>query len=362
MKKLLIRVDDVLPPKPGRYISGVGRSNIELLKGLKQVNDPDLEIEVYSLGFSQPGYKGEDLPYPYHRYILPHKLNEYCSIESAFRRFCVGADLFHLTGNFDNVSAKENFVITIHDMYMYHVKEWNKRMFEACAKNCKGIVTCSEFSKQDIIDTLKVSDDKVTVIPWGISGDIFYPRDVKQIETVKEHFGVKGRYFFACSCSHPRKNAKYILSGFREFAKENNEAVVVLAWNNFPQELRQEYQKEIGEGRIIIIDYLTDEELATLYSGAIASLLVSSLEGFGFPILESMACGTPCITCRNSSLTEIGSDKAYFVNEKDSEAIADAMKCLYDAKIDTSELISYANSYSWHNTATKYVEFYKQYI
>ena len=70
-------------------------------------------------------------------------------------------------------------------------------------------------------------------------------------------------------------------------------------------------KKEIEERSVIILDYVDDSDLATLYSGALASFLVSSLEGFGFPVLESMACGTNCITCKNSSLTEIGGKFAY---------------------------------------------------
>ena len=361
--KVLVRIDDILPPRRGGYRSGVGRSNMELLKGFSKCKDIDFDIETYCLGFSQPSYKGNDLDFKYHRYILPHVINKYCGIESLWRRHVIGYDLFHLTGNFDRVDPSERFLVTIHDLYMYSLSSWNRKMFENCALNSLGIVTCSEYTKQDIVKTLGVKPDKISVIPWGISTDLFYERSMQEIKMVKEKYNIQSDYFFACSCAHPRKNAIYILKGFRLALKDNPNIVLVMSWGNVPSEIIKEYSNEIQMGRIIFLDYVSDEDLATLYSGALASFLVSSLEGFGFPILESMACGTPSITCRNSSLEEIGSDKAFYVREKNAEDIAEAILFFSSKEKDTSEeLVDYSRKFSWEATAKSYLKLYRKYL
>ena len=101
--------------------------------------------------------------------------------------------------------------------------------------------------------------------------------------------------------------------------------------------------------------------MACLYSGAIATLFISSGEGFGFPLLESFACGTPCVTCRNTSISEIGKDLAYYVKERDINQTINAMKhYVSEGKGNVSDLINHAKKYNWHDTAIKYMDFYKQ--
>ena len=360
-KTILIKAMGLAPIRKGGYIGGIGRSNVALLRSFEKTNDPDIEFELYSQHIRTPFYKGEDWKFKYHRYLVPGKLNNRVCIEPLWRRLVLRYDLLHITGNFGWVSKKENFVVTIHDVFMLAEHSWTKKPFWDSALYSRSIVTCSEYTKEDIVRTFKVPAEKITVIPWGIDLDLFHPRNEREIKAVMNKFGIKGRYFFSCSCSHPRKNAKFILAAFRQFINENNDCTMVLTWSNPPKELTEEYAKEINEGRIKILDFVTDEELATLYSGALASIFVSSFEGFGFPILESMACGTPCVTCRNTSLEEVGSDKAYYVKEKDADAITEAM--FYFTKYgkgDKDALTTYAKGYSWDNTARQYIEFYKK--
>ena len=158
-----------------------------------------------------------------------------------------------------------------------------------------------------------------------------------------------------------RKNPDITFAAFRELLKTINDISLVISWYSCPRKFYEEYRKEIENGNIIIIKGVSDEELACLYSGALASILVSSSEGFGFPVLESFACGTPCITCKNSSLAEIGRDKAYFVKERDVDDTCLALKYFVKCgKGNTNSLIYYAKQFTWEKCAKEYLEFYKQ--
>ena len=257
--------------------------------------------------------------------MVPHKINERIGIEPLWRRIILKYDLLHLTGNYGHVWENEKYVVTIHDLRSFHAGKDTSKQYWKSAKYSRGIVTCSTYTKDDIVKTFGVPSNKVTVIPWGIDHNLFYPRREEKINEVKSRLGISGKYFFSCSCNLPHKNTDYVLAAFRQFIKENNDCTMVFTWGNPKKEFTDEYAKEINEGRVKFLNFVTDEELATLYSGALATIFVSSYEGFGFPILESMACGTPCVTCRNTSLEEVGSDKAYYVKEKDVDAITEAM-------------------------------------
>lgn len=363
VKKVLIRASGLRPPKPGSYRSGIPRSNIELLKAIIKQNDPDLEIAIYCPSFRNPLYFCQDWPIEHYWYGLPG-LTYRCKLEPWWRQHIMGRhDLTHLTENADYFGKREKFVVTIHDTDMMNRGAFYEKLFLSCAAKASGIVTCSEFSKKDIITKLNVDENKVTVVPWGISKEMFYPHSESDVKNVKTKFGISGDYFFSCSCKDPRKNLDIILESFSIFAQEEFSTTLVLALSNPKQEYVEKYKNLIYDGRIKFINFVSDEDLATLYTGALASILVSSLEGFGFPILESMACGTNCITCKNSSMTEIGGDKAIFVKERDSEDLARAFsEVARNGKENAEGLIQYARQFTWAETTKKYLDFYKRYL
>lgn len=357
MKRVLIKASEIIP-QSGKYIAGIGRTNIELINSLLTINDPDLELAVYcptrhSIGFDHYGW-----PVKYYAYPLPHKPLLKLNIESKYRRLFMRNDLLHLTHNFDNLSKRENVVVTIHDMYM--LNDENRWLFEKCAHLSQAIATCSEYSKTDIVEKLGVSPEKIAVIPWGIDHNNFNIKSDDEISLIKKRFIIPQRYFFACSCANPRKNADALLEAFAIFAPQHPDVSLVMAWGNAPEQIRQKYARLIGNRQVILLPFVDDNELAILYSGALASYFVSSFEGFGFPILESMACGTPVVTCRNSSLSEVGGDLAIYTRERDIEELVASMEQLaVTDKPDPSPLLAHAAKYDWHATAQQYINFYK---
>lgn len=362
MKRVLIQGFDIIPHNDDGYIAGIGRSNVELIKALQGMENTGIEFHVYCSGMKSLGFNHYNWNIKYHSFPFPDHLSNYrTSLESFYRRFMIGYDLLHYTNNVGNMKWDNDFVITMHDMYRIDNSDWNKIHFHECGKKSCGIVTCSNYSKTDIVDKLKVDADKVTVIPWGVSHSLFFPRTSQEIEALKKKYNIKDDYFFACSCSNPRKNGDIISEAASKLWQKN--VSVVLAWNNPPLNILEKYAKEIIERKIIFLGYVDDEELAILYSGAIASIFVSSFEGFGFPIIESMACGTPCITCRNSSLEEIGGKDAFYVRERDSKELADVLCAFLEkGKKENHAIIAHAAKYTWENTAVEYVKFYKKYL
>lgn len=358
MRTVLIKASGIIPEK-GKYVSGIGRSNIELIKRFACLKDDEIKFSIYFQGKRGIFFKSPwDIPY--HSYPFPNLLLK-TNFESLYRRLFFKHDLFHITSNVDNFTKSEKVVVTIHDLINFSKDdEW---LIKKNVYNSRAIVTCSTFTKEVILEKYPdLKDEKVTVIPWGIDHGNFKPREEADKEQIKRKFGINGKYFFSCSCNDPRKNVDISLEAFAKFCQGKDDVSFVLAWGNPRKELLDKYAKEIAEKKIIFLAHVSDDDLAILYSGAIASIFVSSFEGFGFPILESMACGRPVITCRNSSLTEIGMDLARYVKERDVDELVEAMREFYNKEdgTDISRLVAHAKGYNWDDTVKGYVDFYKK--
>ena len=152
----------------------------------------------------------------------------------------------------------------------------------------------------------------------------------------------------------------------KNFIENKQEHRLILVWSNPPKDLLQIYAKEIANHQIIFLDYISDDDLLALYNGATCTMYPTRSEGFGFPILESFACGTPVMTCKNTSLTEIGKDVAIYVGEDNIDEMVAVMKAFennsYDMDNFSKKSRSLVENFSWENTVNKYIDFYNKYL
>lgn len=372
---VLIKVSSIFKPiiGPNRYVSGIGRSTYQLLKAIGNLDNIPFNIILYGAGLSSIHSNANDLRFPYRCFPLPMKLgNRITKLEPYFINNVYKHDLLHIPHNYDYaLSRRMNFVVTIHDTCDYDTAIVNSdidktKVWRFAAETSRRIVTCSQSTKNDILDRFQVPEDKVVVIPWGISTDLFHPVEGYKIDQVRKKYNLKEHYFLAVSCSNRRKNIANLLEAYRNYSKKRDSASMVLLWSNPPQDVLVANKYEIEKGKIRFIDYVTDEDLVALYNGALATMYPSRYEGFGFPILESFACGTPVMTCKNSSLYEVGGDYAVYVGEDNIDEMTKTMEYFCDSDLDKSQFYDkvrdHLYKFSWENTARLYVDFYKQTI
>lgn len=365
MKTVLLKVSDVLPYRNG-MIAGIGRSSIGLIEEFLRISDPDIKFKIYCTGLKSVFFRHfYSWKISYH--FLPIYLRRSTSfsrfIEPFLRKYFFTYDLFHITSNFDTIYYGEAFVVTIHDLILFHEQPKCQVDFHIMAKKSKAIITCSEYTKKEIERLLDVQSDKIHVIPWGINHNTFFPQNRKDIEQIKSKFGITKDYFFSCSCGSSRKNPDISLEAFARLCSKYDNIQLVMVWGNCPPNLKEKYKTLINLRRIIIISGLSDRELSCLYTGAKATLFISSAEGFGFPLLESFACGTPCITCNNTSLSELGNNLAYYVKERNVKETTEAIEYYILNNINDVQrnaFIEYASKYTWRRTASEYIQVYKK--
>jgi glycosyltransferase involved in cell wall biosynthesis len=370
MKKVLINANSIVQKTSLSHLSGIGRSTLSLLNALAKMDKLPFEIVLYSQRVKSGGLTRYQFPFKTMRIPLP-LIDRFTKIIKLLRlrELFSGYDLYHVPQNTDDCVANlEKSIFTIHDLMIYrfpdlfpHTEQFD-RDIRHLVRKCKSIVTCSECSKKDIVEYWNLSEEKVTVIPWGIDRLIFYPETQAEIVKTTAKYSIESSFFLAVSCSHPRKNIELVLKAFQIYSKENLIHKLVLVWGNPPEKLLNEYADEISSGKILFLNHIDDTELRALYSGAVATLFPSLYEGFGFPVLESFACHTPVITCRNSSLIEMGSDIAYYTSETNANELVvllhsfDTTDCVPTNFVERVE--DHLKNYTWEKTASLYVKYY----
>ncbi|MFY9462612.1 MAG: glycosyltransferase family 1 protein [Candidatus Sungiibacteriota bacterium] len=187
------------------------------------------------------------------------------------------------------------------------------------------IITMSEATKKDVLRFFHIPEVKVTAVHWGFK---------KICDIAFETADVPADFFLFIGVMKERKNVLNVVRGFREFSRHNARHALVLCGKGegeYAQKLRDYIRDEGIGGRVVFPGYLTEGQVAYLYQHATALVFPSFVEGFGFPVLEAMDCGTPVITSNCSSLAELGADGvAILVDPHQPKEIAEAMTALAD--------------------------------
>jgi glycosyltransferase involved in cell wall biosynthesis len=190
----------------------------------------------------------------------------------------------------------------------------------------------SEATKCDLLNyNAMVDPDKVAVIPLGASDLFFNCHDMNIIQAARKKYGIPEQpYFLSLSTLEPRKNIDSTIKAFvkmvrQERLQEINLVLVGTKGWDFGNIFDEISGCSDLRDRIIVTGYVDDQDLAAIYSGALAFVYPSFYEGFGLPPLEAMQCGIPVITSNTSSLPEVVGDAGIQVDPNDNDALCQAM-------------------------------------
>ena len=373
MNRLLIDVNSIVPYLSYGEQSGIGRTTIELLNALAQ--EPRLPFEVILYSQNLRGIGGRNLHLPFknrHIYLRHTPYWDNIVKQYGIREWTTRYDMMHIPHNFERVRYPEKCIVTLHDaLFMKPEKPTDEqrrmqKLVPPFAQRCKHIITCSESSKRDIIETMNIPADKISVIYWGINHDILKPTSNKaEVRSrLEKRFQISRPYFFTLSCNAKRKRADVLVRSFVAYCEENPCPYdLVLVWDNPPADLINEVKRSTVSNNIHFFKSVTDEELTLLYNGATALFFPSQYEGFGLPIIEAMACGTPVVTCHNSSLGEIAGDAAIYLDEPVTESIPRVIGGFIKGVFPLDEFIDKglkrASEFTWEKCAEQTIEVYK---
>ena len=221
-------------------------------------------------------------------------------------------------------------VLTIHDITHRLFPETmalpnllvEKLLMHLSLRRADCVIAVSETTRKGLVDNYAINPAKITTV---LPGKPHLPtaglhRDTKRPE-------LPARFFLFVGTLDPRKNLVRVLKAFEQIKPDNHNIYLVIVgeggWkiNAFKQFLRSYKKKD----RVMLAGYVSRASLKFFYEKAICLLFPSLYEGFGFPILEAMSCGTPVITSETSSMPEVAAEAAILVNPNDISAIAAAM-------------------------------------
>ena len=248
-------------------------------------------------------------------------------------------------------------------------KIYARPMLTLVSKKAAHIFTLSEYSKRAIVEHLHVAEDKVTVTYCGVGPQFFpEPRESAQ-QIVQRECGVTCPYILFVGNLKPHKNIEGLLQAFaltRRRAARDCELLIIGEDAAGGPALRG-LATSLGIGTATkFIGRVSDELLRSAYSAAEFTVLPSFEEGFGLPVLESMACGTPVACSRAASLPEVAGDAAEYFDPHNIESMASAVERLLESKGHRERLrqcgFVNARRFTWSACAERHAQVYREHL
>lgn len=341
-------VIDTSPLRTGHKTRGIGRYTSSLINALKKIDKKD-------------------------SIILTSELNSVENIDVVHYPYF---DLFHSKLPFLKPAKAE--IITIHDLIPLKFSDYFKPGLKSGInlfyqkwkiKRMDAIITDSNCSQQDIISLLGASKEKVHVIYLGVD-KLFKTASKTLIESVQQKYNLPQNYLLYVGDINPNKNLSCLIEALADL---NNISLVIVS-----QALKNKNTKEAEKiyflinklnlvSRVIIISDLAEDstdKLAAIYSAAAIYVQPSWYEGFGLPILEAMACGTPVVSSNAASLPEIVGKAGLLVSPTKDGLISGIKKMLNDENIRKKYSMLGLNRsklFTWEKTALQTLKIYEKY-
>ncbi len=268
-------------------------------------------------------------------------------------------------------------VVTVHDMTFFSRPQVHTRMrasagfrwaVETSIRSCNEVAVPSEHTKADLLRLLPraVDASRIVVTRAGIHNR-FQPATPDQVEAVRRKYGLPEDFVLFVGTIEPRKNLARVIEAFRAMAvaSERTEHLVIIGdrgWER--QDVRRQMGRPSADAKIHVLGFVPNEDLPALYSAATVFVFPSLEEGFGFPPLEAMACGTAVITSDGSSLAENTGDCAELVDPTEVSSIQAAMaRLLADSGLRQSRVdagLSCAALFRWTDAAKRMRDCYER--
>jgi len=265
----------------------------------------------------------------------------------ALPRQARNVDVLHCPSFRAPLRLRVPLVVTIHDVAVLRdPKAFNRwtalysyvtvpRVVRAATR----VIAVSEFTKRELIDLLDVPEERIRVVPNAV-GPPF----------VAEGPRAEGEYVLAVGTLEPRKNLPRLAEAARRAGVELRIAGA-RGWGDV----------QIGGDGVRFLGFVSDDELARLYRGALCVAYASLYEGFGIPVLEALACGAPVVTSEGTAMAEVADGAAVLVDPRDADAIAGGIREAIDRRGELAPLgQARARAFTWQASAEATAAVYRE--
>lgn len=295
-------------------------------------------------------------------------------------------DVFH-SSDWVQPPTRAKKITTVHDLIVYKFPEsstskiglnWKnlsvipsivdtqKRRLHWVKKEADCILTDSNSTRRDLIETLSISPDRVRVVPLAVGDDFLSfqklssQERLRQVNLVRQKYHLPESYVLAVGTQEPRKNLLNLINAFEKLDQTRTKLVLAgkYGWGTG-------HDSKAKTTNVLSLGYVPQSDLPALYAGAEVFAYPSLYEGFGVPILEAFASGVPVITSNRSSLPEVGGKAAVYVNPESVTDIAQKLQGVLSlSKTLRAKLISSGtrqlSHFSWSKVAAETLKEYER--
>lgn len=288
-----------------------------------------------------------------------------------FNRLVPDADLFHATEHLLPPLRDVPTVLTVHDMIFRLFPEHQKRLnywylnatMPLFCQRAGAIITVSESSRRDILAHYAVDPAKVTVV-YEAPAPEFMPAPPSAVEVARRRYGLPERFMIHVGTIEPRKNLARLVEALQQLRDEGLSIPLLVVGAKgwlYDDFFRRLEALEVRDA-VRFPGYVPAVDLPILYSAATVAVMPSVYEGFGLPILEAMACGTPMVSSHSSSLPELGGEAVCYFDPYEVEEMASTIRAVWTDGEQRAEMreqgLAQAAKFSWARAAEETLGIY----
>jgi glycosyltransferase involved in cell wall biosynthesis len=344
---------------------------IELIRALSRIGEDEFLIYSFRPEETQKLLQSTNL---LHRRVFPESARLRLPLVVPALELVDRLDLFHSQYLAPPLSFVPE-VVTIHDVLFETHRDFFEGAFSArsvrlirrSARRARIVLTVSEFSRQALVELYRLPEERVLVTGNAADPERFRPmtQAEKEASEVRRRYRLEGPFLLSVGRLEPRKNLARLIRAFGR-VREHLDRGLVLALagpEDFGSTEIVEEAQRLPAGSVRFLGPVTDEELPSFYNLAEALAYPSLAEGFGMPVLEAMACGTPVLSSPRGALTEVGGEAVLWVDPESEEEVACGLEKILTDDALRRKLAHQgplrARAFSWEETARRTISAYR---
>ncbi len=287
--------------------------------------------------------------------------------------FSGAIELFHSPNFILPPTRRAKTLLTVHDLsFIRHpqgavpsLRKWLNQVVPRSLARADHILADSENTRQDLRDIFNIPLENITVIGAGVEARFQPITEAQRLKMVRERYRLPEKFILGLGTLEPRKNFTGLMQAYAQSSVSQTHHLVIAGGKGWLVDdiFATAAHSPVTE-RIHLLGFVADEDLPALYSLADIFAYPSHYEGFGIPIIESMACGTPVVCANNSSLPEVAGQAALQISATDTHALAESLHRLATDVPLREQLIErgflQAKKFTWQTAAQRLLSVYKR--